>query len=177
MKYFQITFVMVLFFGFVLISNFATKDNLIALFSEEEEHQVDATTLILSGETNSAGASPIPTSASSTNSTVADTTSNQSNSNSNGLYKDGEYTGTSENAYYGYVKVKAVISGGRLTDVVFLDHPTHNRTSDYINSQAMPLLTAAAISAQSANVGRVSGASDTSIAFRQSLASALAQAK
>jgi uncharacterized protein with FMN-binding domain len=41
----------------------------------------------------------------------------------------------------------------------------------------MPLLTQEAIAAQSANVSGVSGASDTSAAFVQSLGDALAQAK
>jgi uncharacterized protein with FMN-binding domain len=41
----------------------------------------------------------------------------------------------------------------------------------------MPYLKQEAIAAQSANVNIISGATDSSYAFRQSLASALAQAK
>ncbi len=94
-----------------------------------------------------------------------------------GLYTDGTYTGSSANAYYGNVQVQAVISGGKLTDVIFLDHPQHARNSQIINSQAMPWLTQEAIQAQSANVDGVSGASYTSAAFKESLTSALNQAK
>lgn len=98
-------------------------------------------------------------------------------STSIGQYKDGTYTGISANAYYGNIQVEAVINGGKLADVQFLDYPQDRRTSIRINNQAMPFLKQEAIQAQSANVDTVSGASDSSGAFRQSLASALSQAK
>jgi len=94
-----------------------------------------------------------------------------------GQYLDGTYTGSGADAYYGTVQVQAVIQGGKLTAVNFLQYPSDRRTSQYINAQAMPQLKSEAISAQSANVSGVSGATDTSQAFIQSLGSALAQAK
>lgn len=94
-----------------------------------------------------------------------------------GPYRDGEYTGNVADAYYGNVQVKAVIQGGHIADVQFLDYPQDRSTSREINSQAMPYLKAEAIQAQSANVDIISGATQTSYAFRESLASALAQAK
>jgi len=94
-----------------------------------------------------------------------------------GQYTDGSYTGTSADAYYGTVQVQAVISGGKIVNVVFLNYPQDRRTSQQINSQAMSYLIQEAIAAQNANVDVVSGATDTSMAFQQSLASALAQAK
>ncbi|HEY5220618.1 MAG TPA: FMN-binding protein [Candidatus Paceibacterota bacterium] len=94
-----------------------------------------------------------------------------------GLYTDGTYTGSPADAYYGNVQVEAIISGGKITDVQFLQYPNTHSTSVYINSQAMPYLKQEAIQAQSANVNIVSGATDTSMAFQQSLASALTQAK
>jgi uncharacterized protein with FMN-binding domain len=94
-----------------------------------------------------------------------------------GQYADGSYTGSQADAYYGIVQVRATVSGGKLTDVTFLSYPSDRGTSRQINSIAMPYLIQEAIQAQSANVQTVSGASDTSAAFRQSLGSALAQAK
>lgn len=94
-----------------------------------------------------------------------------------GQYKNGSFTGSVQDAYYGNVQVQAVISGGKITDVVFLQYPNDNPTSQYINSQAMPLLKQEAIQAQSANVSGVSGASATSPAFIASLTDALSQAK
>lgn len=75
------------------------------------------------------------------------------------------------------VQVKATIQNGKIVAVDFLQYPNDRRTSQYINSQAMPILQSEAIQAQSANVDIVSGATDTSMAFQQSLASALAKAK
>lgn len=147
-KYLQITVVLGLFFAFVIGKSLYKGD--------DENVSVGAPQAVNSNST---------------------TTSQNSTSSNTATYKDGTYTGTSEDAIYGNIKVQAVVSGGKITDVIFLDHPSDNHDSEYINSQAMPLLKAEAISAQSANVDIVSGASDTSIAFRQSLASALSQAQ
>lgn len=94
-----------------------------------------------------------------------------------GLYADGSYTGSVADAYYGLVQVRATISGGKLTDVQFLQYPNDRSTSREINSQAMPLLKQEAIAAQSARVDGVSGATDTSAAFVESLGVALGKAK
>jgi uncharacterized protein with FMN-binding domain len=93
-----------------------------------------------------------------------------------GRYKDGTYTGSSVNVYYGNVQVQAVVQGGKITAVNFLQYPNDRSTSRYINSQAMPLLQQETLQAQSARVSGVSGASDTSQGFVQSLSAALAQA-
>ncbi len=94
-----------------------------------------------------------------------------------GKYKDGQYTGPSTDAYYGNVQVKVTVSGGQVADVQFLDYPQDRGTSVYINSQAMPILKSEAIQMQTAPVDAVSGATYTSQAFNQSLASALSQAR
>ena len=93
-----------------------------------------------------------------------------------GKYKDGTYTGSVADAFYGNIQVQAVISGGRLTDVIFLQAPNDRGTSIAINAQADPLLKQEAIQAQSAQVSGVSGASASSGAFVQSLGDALQQA-
>src|SRR5258708_13680180 len=85
------------------------------------------------------------------------------------LYKDGSYTGRVADAQWGYIQVKAVIQNGKITDVQFLQYPNDRNHSIAINNYADPLLTSEAIQAQSANVDAVSGATDTSDAFIQSL--------
>ena len=92
-------------------------------------------------------------------------------------YKDGTYTGSVADAYYGNIQVQATISGGKITSVQFLQHPNDNSYSIYVNQQADPVLAQEAIQAQSANVNAVSGASESSQAFVQSLSAALSQAK
>lgn len=93
-----------------------------------------------------------------------------------GMYKDGQYTGDSADAYYGNVQVQIIIQNGKIADVKFLDYPQDRPTSITINTEAMSYLKQEAIQAQNANVDIVSGATATSEAFQQSLASALAQA-
>lgn len=93
-----------------------------------------------------------------------------------GKYKNGTYTGSVADAFYGNVQVQAIISGGRITDIRFLQYPNDRETSRMINSQAIPLLREEAIQAQSAQVDGVSGATATSQAFVESLQSALSQA-
>ena len=94
-----------------------------------------------------------------------------------GQYIDGSYTGSTADAYYGYIQVEAIISGGKLADVRFLQSPRDRSSSRYFNGQATPILRSEAIAAQNAQVDGVSGASDTSAAFQESLASALTRAR
>lgn len=93
-----------------------------------------------------------------------------------GRYKNGTYVGATADAFYGNVQVQVTISGGNVTNVKFLQYPSDRSTSQMINSQAMPYLIQEAISAQSAQVDGVSGATATSQAFIQSLGDALTQA-
>ncbi|MHB1163159.1 MAG: FMN-binding protein [Minisyncoccota bacterium] len=92
-------------------------------------------------------------------------------------YVNGSYTGNPFDAYYGTVQVKAVVQKGKLTDVQFLQYPNSHSYSVQVNGQAMPLLTQEAIQTQGAQVNSVSGATFTSQAFEQSLASALTKAR
>lgn len=91
-------------------------------------------------------------------------------------YKDGTYSGSVENAFYGNIQVAAIIQGGKITTVNFLEYPNDNPNSISVNQQAMPYLQQEAVKAQSSKVSIVTGATFTSQAFSQSLASALSQA-
>jgi uncharacterized protein with FMN-binding domain len=91
-------------------------------------------------------------------------------------YKDGSYTGSVADAQWGYIQVKAVIAGGKITDVQFLQYPNERQYSVQVNSYADPQLTQEAIQAQSAQVDIITGATDSSEAFMQSLSDALSQA-
>ena len=95
----------------------------------------------------------------------------------NGRYKDGTYNGPVTDAFYGNIQVAVVISGGKITDVQFLQFPNDTAHSVEVSNQSLPQLKQEAITAQSAQVDIVSGATQTSQAFMQSLQSALQQAK
>ena len=96
---------------------------------------------------------------------------------STGLYKNGTYTGPVADAFYGNLQVTAVIQGGKLADVQFPVYPNDSGHSMEVSQMALPMLKQEAIQSQSANVSIISGATQTSEAFQQSLAAALAQAK
>jgi uncharacterized protein with FMN-binding domain len=94
-----------------------------------------------------------------------------------GQYKDGTYTGPVADAFYGNLQVVAVIQGGKLADVQFTQYPKDNGHSQQVSATALPILKQEAITAQNAQVNVVSGATQDSQAFEQSLSAALAQAQ
>jgi len=92
-------------------------------------------------------------------------------------YADGKYTGPVTDAYYGPIQIQAIVQGGRLVDIRVLQYPAHRRTSVAINRQALPMLRDEVVSAQSAEVDIISGATLTSEAFIRSLSRALRSAR
>jgi uncharacterized protein with FMN-binding domain len=104
-------------------------------------------------------------------------TPTKTQSNVGTVYKNGVYLGNVADAFYGNVQVQIVVSGGKITDVQFIQYPSDRPRSTEINRQALPLLRSEAIQAQNANVNVVSGATYTSQAFIESLGSAVAKAK
>ncbi len=119
----------------------------------------------------SAGSSP---SVSGSNS--AGTSSNPSTPATSGD-KDGSYTGSVAGAHWGNIQVKATIQNGKVTNIEFLQYPDDRNRSIQINNYADPQLANEAIQAQSATVDIITGATDSSEAFMQSLSDALSQAK
>ena len=77
---------------------------------------------------------------------------------------------------FGPVDVAVTVAGGKITAVDFVAAPSDRARSREISSQAEPLLRSEALSAQSAAVNLLSGATYTSDGFAQSLQSALSQA-
>lgn len=140
-----------------------------SLHSRNEQNQATVTMPSSLPASNANSSTAQPAASSGATAAQQQTTSQQ--------YKDGSYTGNAADAFYGNIQVQVTISGGKITDVVFLQYPNDRGTSVEINNQAMPMLKQEAIQAQSANVDGVSGATDTSQAFIQSLSSALNQAK
>ena len=64
----------------------------------------------------------------------------------------------------------------KITAVSVPVYPNHTDRSIYINQTALPILKAETLRAQSANINMVSGATDTSNGFEQSLQSAIVKA-
>jgi len=121
------------------------------------------------------------TSATSSNSAATSGTEsasgNQGTTAQTGQYKDGAYTGPVTDAFYGNMQVKVTISGGKITDIAFVQFPNDRHESVQINNEALPYLKQEVIAAQNASVQIISGATQSSTAFKESLTSALAMAK
>lgn len=120
------------------------------------------------------------TSSSTTNTTVVASTPTptptqtptQTKATTSGV--SGTFTGDAFNVSYGIVQVKITVSNGRITDAVALQAPSgrSQRWSDY----AIPNLKSQTLSAQSAAISGVSGASYTSYGWYKSLITALQKA-
>jgi uncharacterized protein with FMN-binding domain len=88
----------------------------------------------------------------------------------------GRYTGSDVSYRYGDIEVQITVANGRITNISIPQESATDPRSQFINSQAIPILTNEALAAQNLNIDAVSGATFTSDAFAQSLQSALTQA-
>ncbi len=87
-----------------------------------------------------------------------------------------KFSGTGEwAAGYGIVQVQITVANGKMTAITPLSWPTGGQSS-MISGYAIPLLEREALNSQSSNVSTIGGATYTSEAFRNSLASAMANA-
>lgn len=114
--------------------------------------------------TNSSNSSSSATAATPTPTATKATTSGVS----------GSFTGDAINVSYGTVQVKITVSNGKITDAVAVQAPTgrNQRWTDY----AIPNLKTQTLTAQSAAITGVSGASYTAYGWYKSLISALQKA-
>jgi uncharacterized protein with FMN-binding domain len=74
------------------------------------------------------------------------------------------------------VQVQLTVAGGKITAVQVVQYPDSNGRDQEINAQALPILVKETLSAQSAKIDMVSGATYTSDGYLTSLQSALDQA-
>ena len=85
----------------------------------------------------------------------------------------GTYAGSVVRTRFGTVQVQITVKAGAITDVTVLQLTDDDRKSVQISNRAAPLLRAAVIKAQSAQVQTISGATVTSDAYLNSLQAAL----
>jgi uncharacterized protein with FMN-binding domain len=89
----------------------------------------------------------------------------------------GSYQGQTVQTRFGPVQVQVTLSGGRITDVAALQLPQNDGHSARISSAVEPMLRSEVLSAQSADIQTISGATYTSEAYASSLQSALDSAQ
>jgi uncharacterized protein with FMN-binding domain len=111
-----------------------------------------------SGTDNSASGSATGTDTSGSSSAPASTTST--------------FDGDAVSTRYGTFQAEITVTDGTVTDITLLQDGAYDRHSQEINNYAIPRLTKEVLSAQSANVQGISGASFTSGGFLETVASA-----
>ena len=77
---------------------------------------------------------------------------------------------------YGNVQLKVTIKGGKITKIDAVQIPNNDPKSSEINASAEPMLQQSALSAQSAKIDTISGATYTSNSYKAALQSALDKA-
>lgn len=82
-------------------------------------------------------------------------------------------TGAAASTRFGPVQVQLEIRGDTIVSATAVTYPQSNRRDIQINSYAVPILESEAIEAQNADIDTVSGATYTSVGYRQSLQAAL----
>ena len=107
---------------------------------------------------------------------VSGTAPATSGSTGGGAATTSTVTGSVAQTRWGPVQVRISVGSGRITDVAVVQSPNGNSRDQRINSYALPTLVQETLSAQSANIDMVSGATVTSQGYVQSLQSALDQA-
>ena len=115
-----------------------------------------------------AGGSASPTTTVTASSTAAGTT---------GVSGRSTVTGDVAQTRWGPVQVQLTVVDKKITDVSVIQYPDNNGRDQEINADALPVLVQETISAQSAKIDMVTGATVTSDGYLSSLQSALDQAK
>jgi uncharacterized protein with FMN-binding domain len=85
-------------------------------------------------------------------------------------------TGNAVNTVWGPVQVRVTVARGKLADVTAIAYPWSNPLDQQINSYAIPKLNKEALTAGSARIDMISGATYTSTGYLSSLQSALDKA-
>jgi uncharacterized protein with FMN-binding domain len=156
----------------VLLSVLGTVLGLVALLSFKSHGAPLATGALPSAALPASSAAPAPTGTSTSTSAPPNPTASTSTAASTSK----SYLGQAVQTQYGVVQVKLTVNGTKITNVSFAQLTAYDGRSQEINSQAAPILLQETLTAQSAQIDTVSGASYTSDGYVQSLQSALDQA-
>jgi uncharacterized protein with FMN-binding domain len=86
------------------------------------------------------------------------------------------FAGAAVPTRFGNVQVQITVVDKQITAATVLQIPNRDRKDIQINNRAVPILNSATVKAQSADIDMVSGATVTSVAYIQSLQSAIDKA-
>ena len=126
--------------------------------------------------TDSSGQQPTDTTSGSTSGSGTSSGSSGSSGSTSTSSAAKTYAGDAVMTRYGNVQVQITVKDGKITAAEVLQVPWNDRHDQMINSAAVPVYNQEAVSAQSAQIDVVSGATYTWDGYTQSLQSAIDQA-
>ena len=130
--------------------------------------------------TDSSGQQPTDSTTDSTTGSTNGSATSSGSSGSSGSTSTSSaaktYAGDAVMTRYGNVQVQITVKDGKITAAEVLQVPWNDRHDQMINSAAVPVYNQEAVSAQSAQIDVVSGATYTWDGYTQSLQSAIDQA-
>jgi uncharacterized protein with FMN-binding domain len=121
----------------------------------------------------SGGAASAPGSGSSGTSGSSGSSGTSGSGTSGSAATAGTYKGSVVQTRFGAVQVQITVSAGKISEVTALQLTDDDRKSIQISNRAAPLLRTEVLSAQSASVKTISGATVTSNAYLSSLQAAI----
>lgn len=159
----------------VILAIVGTAAGLVVLLSFKTHSTSAAATppAAISGTSGQASASAAPSTGSTSS---ASSSASASSSPASVTSAAKTVTGTAVDTIYGPVQVQITVKNGKVTAAQAVQYPQESARDQEINSYAIPMLNQEAVSAGSASIDSVSGATYTSNGYVTSLQSALDKA-
>lgn len=92
-------------------------------------------------------------------------------------FKDGEFLGDVSSNRFGNVEVSIIIKNNEIENVKLIQIPNDDSRSEQISQYAVDILIEETLSKQSSDIDTVSGATYTSLSYKDSLQSAIDKAR
>jgi len=160
----------------VVLALLATAIGLVLLLSYKAHTPVPVGSALTSPDS---GSSPqtTPTAGTGTGTgTGGSSGSTTTTTTTSGKVQNGTFVGDPITSQFSTIQVQVTVSGGKITDITVVQDADNEQHSAEVDAFAIPTLKSEALSAQSANIDSVSGATYTSQSYTQSLQSALDKA-
>lgn len=152
----------------IVVAVMSTISGLVLLLSYHTSTNSEAATTTTTGTSGNgtdptAAASTTPNAGEASSSTTttpsaSSSSTSTSTSSGSGSSASGTYTGDAVQTRWGTVQVQITVKDGKITAAEAVQYPNENPKDQQINAYAVPQLNAEVVSAQSASIDAVSGA-------------------
>jgi uncharacterized protein with FMN-binding domain len=159
----------------VILAIVGTIAGLVALLSFKS-HSTSAAAAPPAAISGTSGQASSPAATPSASASGASSSPSKSSSSGSSTSAATTVTGTAVDTMYGPVQVKITVKNGKVTTAQAVEYPEESPRDEQINSYAVPVLNQETVTASSASIDAVSGATYTSNGYITSLQSALDKA-